>query len=110
MYQCNDAVKSSQSDPIKCNSDENVCVGKDGYTKSQCEYGYAYCHLLPGDSDYDSLIKIYKSWFKSGEGANCNKVARGSLNCMKTHWEEEDYIKLRYYYLRNLLYIIMMTV
>lgn len=40
MYQCNDAVKSSQSDPIKCNSDENVCVGKDGYTKSQCDCGY----------------------------------------------------------------------
>ena len=106
VYQCKDAVKSIQSKPIRCNSNENLCVGRDGYTKSQCECGYnsdgdAYCHLLPADSDYASLIRMYKRWFTSGEVANCNTVARGSLNCMTTHWKAEEYIQLRYYYLKT---------
>lgn len=95
-----------KNDPtIPCTSNAD-CIGEDAKSSStittECTCGYnpsgnAYCQLLPGNTPYSNYLTLLKSWYESGLYSNCNTARRGSLACMSTYWNWDDYISLAYY-------------
>lgn len=103
-YYCLDTltVKNSKT-PCDSNSD---CVttldGEETEENSECVCGYSqsgksYCELMPGNTEFATLIKYAKSWLESGLASNCNTARRAELDCISSYWDAENLYSLMYF-------------
>jgi len=110
MFYCTDLLSTANGTGTQCdmNSRGDCDSNEDSFfspaysVEGDCtcglnSQGTSYCSALPGDIPYKKYTAQLSKWVTSEAIFLCNTLNRFDDNCIKTHWDKNNYNNYVYY-------------